>query len=356
MEVDYIIVGQGIMGSLLAAELQKEDQRVFVFDQQANWAASPEAAGMYHPLSGRGLRVSWQADRLFRLLENHYPSLEKRWKARFLYPMPVYRPFLSQAESDQWLPQAEAQAYITSHSRTPLPNPILKNPFGGISIQPSGQLDSRAFLSAARAHFTAQGLFSATAFKHKQCILHDKGGLSYEGLRAKAVIYCEGIGVQHNPFFGSLPLRPLVGEWIEAELSEPLTQIINRKGYLVPYPNRHHVRIGSSYRHVSDGFSVSPTPAGQAALLGIYHSLCRASFRKKSNGARARPATLDRRPWIGRHPLYPSVAICNGLGTKGVSLGPYLAVCMTRLLLREEAPHSEMQLLRKQGLPLSHLS
>ena len=45
-----------------------------------------------------------------------------------------------------------------------------------------------------------------------------------------------------------------------------------------------------------------------------------------------RPATADRRPWVGRHPLYPQAMVCNGLGTKGVSLAPWLATQLARVL------------------------
>ena len=36
-----------------------------------------------------------------------------------------------------------------------------------------------------------------------------------------------------------------------------------------------------------------------------------------------RPANTERRPFVGVHPSYPSLAICNGMGTKGCSLAPY---------------------------------
>ncbi len=41
--------------------------------------------------------------------------------------------------------------------------------------------------------------------------------------------------------------------------------------------------------------------------------------------AAIRPATLERRPFIGFHPRHPQIAIFNGMGTKGCSLAPYFA-------------------------------
>lgn len=42
-----------------------------------------------------------------------------------------------------------------------------------------------------------------------------------------------------------------------------------------------------------------------------------------------RPATLERRPFVGLHPLYPAIGILNGMGTKGCSLAPYFAKQLT---------------------------
>jgi glycine/D-amino acid oxidase-like deaminating enzyme len=41
--------------------------------------------------------------------------------------------------------------------------------------------------------------------------------------------------------------------------------------------------------------------------------------------AAIRPATLERRPFVGFHPLLRQIGILNGLGTKGCSLAPYFA-------------------------------
>ena len=41
--------------------------------------------------------------------------------------------------------------------------------------------------------------------------------------------------------------------------------------------------------------------------------------------ASVRPATLERRPFVGLHPLHKNVGILNGMGTKGCSLAPFFA-------------------------------
>ncbi|MBP6403894.1 MAG: FAD-binding oxidoreductase, partial [Bacteroidia bacterium] len=48
-------------------------------------------------------------------------------------------------------------------------------------------------------------------------------------------------------------------------------------------------------------------------------------YRVISQKAGVRPTVKDRRPLLGLHPQHPGVYVFNGLGTKGVSLGPFFA-------------------------------
>ena len=358
MEVDYIVVGQGLMGSCLAAELEARAQRVLLFDEDAKWAASPFAVGMYHPLSGRGMRPTWQASLIFDTLEAWYRRLEERWSARFLYPMPVYRPFLSLEEALSFAPSTDTSNYLSSYATKPLYRlgyeemKGLRDSFGGLMVKKSGQLDVASLLLTVRKRWSRRGLFRQASFRYEDCVLPEKGGILYNGLRAKAVISCEGIGLMRNPFFRSLPLRPLAGEWLEASSNEAFPIIVNRKKYIVPRPRGQNLRIGSTYEHIDADASVSPTKSGQAGLLRGYHALCRGGIRRCGAAAAVRPSTIDRRPWVGVHPRYPAMGVCNGLGTKGVSLAPYLAERMADFLLEGAQPPQASALLRKHGLCL----
>ncbi|MFZ1312713.1 MAG: FAD-dependent oxidoreductase, partial [Chitinophagaceae bacterium] len=59
-----------------------------------------------------------------------------------------------------------------------------------------------------------------------------------------------------------------------------------------------------------------------------------------------RPATLERRPFVGFHPLYRNIGILNGMGTKGSSLAPFFARQLTNNILRDEAIHPEADIKR----------
>ncbi len=48
-------------------------------------------------------------------------------------------------------------------------------------------------------------------------------------------------------------------------------------------------------------------------------------FEIVNHQAGIRPTVNDRRPLMGLHPQHPTLAVFNGLGTKGVMLAPYFA-------------------------------
>jgi len=59
-----------------------------------------------------------------------------------------------------------------------------------------------------------------------------------------------------------------------------------------------------------------------------------------------RPATKERKPFLGKHPLQKNVYIFNGFGAKGVSLVPYFSACMQDFLLEDRPLPAEVSISR----------
>jgi glycine/D-amino acid oxidase-like deaminating enzyme len=57
------------------------------------------------------------------------------------------------------------------------------------------------------------------------------------------------------------------------------------------------------------------------------------SFKIVDHKAAVRPATIERRPFVGMHPVHSNVGILNGMGTKGCSLAPFFAKQLTDHLI-----------------------
>jgi glycine/D-amino acid oxidase-like deaminating enzyme len=56
-------------------------------------------------------------------------------------------------------------------------------------------------------------------------------------------------------------------------------------------------------------------------------------FKVLFQKAAVRPATVERRPFVGLHPKNNNIGLLNGMGTKGTSLAPFLAHQLVQHLL-----------------------
>ncbi len=81
--------------------------------------------------------------------------------------------------------------------------------------------------------------------------------------------------------------------------------------------------VGSSYQWTFD--NDQPTDSFRKTAESWLRNFCKLPFTVLEHVAAVRPATVERRPFVGFHPLFPNVGILNGMGTKGVSLAPYFA-------------------------------
>ena len=73
-------------------------------------------------------------------------------------------------------------------------------------------------------------------------------------------------------------------------------------------------------------------------------------FKILEHKAALRPATLERRPFVGLHPHQRNIGILNGMGTKGCSLAPYFASQLVDRLLRKKEITPEADIKRFQKI------
>jgi len=102
--------------------------------------------------------------------------------------------------------------------------------------------------------------------------------------------------------------------------------------------------VGSSYEWSFD--DPGPTAVFRERTEAILRDWLRVPFRVVEHIASVRPATLERRPFVGLHPVYPVVGIMNGMGTKGCSLAPWFARQLAGLLGNGEAVMGEADVRR----------
>ncbi|WP_455206471.1 FAD-dependent oxidoreductase [Kaarinaea lacus] len=334
MKVHYLIVGQGLAGSILAWELMQYEQRVLVVDNHRDNSASRVAAGLINPITGQRLVKSTDVDVCLPDAFAYYQRLEKYFKQQFYYPIPMLRLFRSKAERDRYRQRsidAAYQSYLGADFKPGQSGEPVDDKQGGFAQQQTGYLDIATLLEALRGYFQKHESYCATTFDHEELKKQD-AGWRWQDYHADYVIFCEGANALDNPWFRWLPFQLCKGEIITVQSAGAAPQkMINDGNWLLPL-NHHTVKIGATYEW--QWREEIPGNAALQTLIDAYHRLTgETQYSVVDHKAGIRPSTKDKHPFIGRHPQQKRLAIFNGFGSKGVLLIPYFASLFTQSLL-----------------------
>lgn len=294
-----------------------------VIDNPSAPSSSRVAAGIYNPVTGRKMVKSWNADKLFPFLHHYYPDLEEETGARFFYPKTIYRPFLSVEEQNEWMAKSSYPEY-TDFIEAPYTTSFsaaIHDPYGGLALKQCGYVDIPRLLSAFRQTLVAHRAYTASDFDEKKLKIKHSG-VQYENLTAGKLIFCDGYSGTRNKYFDWLPFKPVKGEILTIRTAEEFDVIFNRGVFILPLGGGI-CRVGATYEWKD--LSPTLTTKGKNMLVEKLNALFKCSYSITGQQTGVRPATKDRRPYIGVHPEHKPLVIFNGLGAKGVSLAPYYA-------------------------------
>ncbi|TXH27449.1 MAG: FAD-binding oxidoreductase [Cyclobacteriaceae bacterium] len=340
--VDHIIVGQGLAGSCLALQLIKEKKRVLVVDQFDKHSATQVAAGLFNPITGRVMSKTWKADILFPYLHDFYREAEVLTGSKFFHPMPLYRPFLSIEEQNEWMgksAQQDFKDYIASVDTHEAHAGLVKNPFGGLTLRQAGWLDTVTFTETVRHYILNHGFFLNDAFHEDSLILKDDV-VNYLNYSARKIIFCQGVKTLSGKLFSWIPIRPLKGETLTIQTDAKIDTLYNRGVFVVPDTGK----VGATYQPNDQQPTV--TEAARNELQSKLDELVCFPYRIITQSWGIRPTTPDRRPILGPHPEHPNAIIFNGLGTKGVSLAPYFSKVLATWIENRGAINKEVDIER----------
>ena len=349
-KIDYLIIGQGLAGSAIAWELLQRGKSIVVVDERTKNRASAYAAGLFNPIIGKSLTKAWEADLIFPFLSEFYSRAEEKLNKKFLHLTSIYRPFISEAEMQQWKKKSESEILkkflLAFHGPLPM-NDVIKNPFGGIEITQSGYLDVATWMSAIRESLIEHEAYLEEMFQEDE-LNFDKDRVHYRDLNAGKIVYCNGVAALRSKWFEWLPIKPLKGETIEVLIQATAGHIYNRGVYLVPTVETDKFKVGATYQHTP--FTDGPSAEGLTELTSKLKALVKIPYRIIHQDWGIRPTTHDRRPMLGHHPGNKNVIIFNGLGTKGVSLAPYFACHLVDWLEGEGDLSPEVNIYRFKAL------
>ncbi len=343
MEIDFLLVGQGLAGTALAYRLKQEGKRIVIVDEPLANKSSRIAAGLYNPVTGRKMVKTWKADQLFPEIAPFYQQLEKLTGKFFFNEQPIYRPFLTVEEQNEWMGNSADPNFVPYLEKivTGSQSEHLKDRFGGVMLKNCGWLDINSLLDAMATYF-ADGLI-VERFEEERLVREDTHW-RYGEIRAGALVYCNGLGAMASRYFGFLPFAPVKGEIMELRQDFCPGYIVNRGVFRIHLGEGIH-RVGSTYSQ--HDLEVGVTESGKEEILGRLGDLVNLPVEEIiAHKTGIRPATRDRKPFLGKHPTEQSVYIFDGFGAKGVSLIPYFSKLMCSYLLSNSAIEKDVDIAR----------
>lgn len=319
-----------------------------VFDLPQFNHSTSVAAGLFNPITGKMLAKSWEADILFPYLHSFYVAAQLKLEKKFFFPVPIYRPFGSVEEQNEWMgrsTQASMKPYVEKIFLTSVYSHEVRDPVGGVLLKQGGYVDTTVFVEAVRSMLRDSGSYGEEKFEEGE--VQERGDeVLYRNLSARKVIFCRGVSDLQGRYFSWLPIVPLKGETLQIRLPA-LERIYNRGVYVVPGSRTGEFTVGATY-----DFDSTPavTSAGKAELEARLNELIVMPYSITHQKWGIRPTTPDRRILLGPHPGHPNLVIFNGLGTKGVGLAPYFSGQLAAWLAGEAEIDRGVNILRFKSL------
>lgn len=324
MQADVLIIGQGICGTMLSWFLHKEGKSFVVIDGAAAHAASKVAAGVINPVTGRRYVTAWMAAELLDFAQLAYTEMGDYLNEPFLSHKSIVDFFPSPQMRNAFVERlTENDTYLHAFPEQDLFNPFFKYDFGSGEIKPAYTIHLQRLLPAWRKMLIENGRLRQERFTIEEVHLKEEG-VQYNDIAAEKIVFCDGIAGAENPWFSLLPFSANKGEALLIECAELPRQHIFKKGMLlVPLPEDNLFWLGSNYQW--EFADAAPSEAFYKSATELLRNWLKPPFSVVAHKAAVRPATLERRPFVGFHPQFPSLGILNGMGTKGSSLAPFFA-------------------------------
>jgi glycine/D-amino acid oxidase-like deaminating enzyme len=271
---------------------------------------------------------SWHIDTLLPAAEKFYRQLEAHFKIEIYHPIPLLRYCQNTDDAKRLGRRMRNPRYANVLGKYHPPasgHPALVDAQGSFEIKNAAYVDLPLCIQNLQQHFNKSGQLIDTTFDHSDLVKATEGW-SYQNIDARRIIFCEGIGIQKNPWFQNLPLTPAKGETliIDAPGLELPKTLYHHKKWLLPYGSQEY-RVGATYDEAD--LSPEPTAEGAQQLLDAVQDFLveDTQLNIRQHLAGIRPSTRDARPLLGTHPTEPRLHLFNGLGSKGTSLAPEMA-------------------------------
>ncbi len=325
MHVDYLIIGQGISGTFLSYYLSQAGSSFLVIDDDRSNTASKVAGGIINPVTGRRVVSTWMIEELMPFADNAYASIGNKIEKQVLQKKDLIA-FPSTPEMQLAFDKRMEQQNTYVHSIEDGMNKMISVfnfPFNVLKISPAYLINMQVLLDGWRQRLFSVKKLLIEKFFEKELIINEHG-ISYKNISGGKIIFCNGVESFESRFWKNLPFVLNKGEALTLTIPTLNRDYMYKFGSLIlsPWGEKEWWAGSGNELNFKD---IEPTENFKRSTVSTLSHFLKQDFTVTGHLTSVRPATIERRPFVGVHPLFPSIAILNGMGAKGCSLAPWFA-------------------------------
>lgn len=321
MIVDYIIVGQGIAGTLLSYLLHARGKKVLVFDKYNpdSQQSSKVAAGVLNPFNQHPGKPAPLFDLHVETAIKIYKEIEQVLNERIILPYSIL-----------YFPNQKGETILKNkHSDFNCQNCFLPAWTYEV-IEGAYVIKNQILISEWRKWLLKNKMLCEDFFDQSQCYFGQEE-IKYQDIRSENIIFAEGTYGKNNPWLKHLNFTPNRGDVLILNIPQlPQNYIYHQSMRLVPLGGSKFW-YGSNYKWTFD--SLRPDAHWRSTAVEQLKTWLKIPFQIEQHWVAERPTTAGQQIIAGRHPNNQRVSILNGLGTKGFTQGPYFAMKLIQSML-----------------------
>lgn len=344
--LDYIVVGLGLAGTAFCGTLRKNNKEFIVYNDHSQ-TSSYIAGGLSNPVILKRFTLAWKAQELMPIANDFYSKLEEELSINLNTEISVVRRLNSIEEQNSWF-QAADKPSLNKFLSTKLirnKNKHIDAPFDFGEVLYATRLDTKLLLKTYANILLSNKQLIGASFEHEQLEVKDSH-VVYKGIEARKIVFSEGYGLKHNPYFNYLPLQGSKGEYLIIKSKElQLEDAVKSSIFIIPLGGGLY-KVGANYERMDK--SNLPTIKAKEELLLKLDAVMRCSYEVVGHEAGVRPTVSDRRPLLGSHPKHSMLSVLNGFGSHGVMIAPWASENLYQHLETGEALDQEVDIKRFQ--------
>ena len=314
-----LVIGQGLAGTLASHFGLRKGWDVHVIDAGLP-SASSVAAGMFNPMSFRRIIEAWEAEAHLRIMRQKFMELESITGSKLLFEMPIYKRLANSDYAALWKDKSTQLPWLNA--------PDAHWPAEGI-VEGGGWVNLPLLLHLWRDRLNAEQRFELRGFQNQDAENLKNGHWD-------AIVDCRGTSAGIDGTLPLLDIRPYRGELLTLQHqgdgeTPPHAHILNFGKWTIPL-GQNQWRLGASYEW--NQTDLEPSTETQQYLLDALHAAVpnMGAMTVTEHQVGLRPVSRDRRPAVGPYPGVPGWYVLNGLGTRGVLIGPRWALHLVDII------------------------